>query len=117
MIETLQKPKKERLKWKRKSCSAVAPVAKFDEEGDLIFTWRWYDVYRRRLNMYKDTPYAQVPVREYAPRQEKTRVIYERVVGTSKQEWMDEEETRYNRIRTECARIAINNKKKLTHPI
>ena len=67
--------------------------------------------------MYRDTPYAQVPVHKYTPMREKTHVVYEKVVGTSKQEWMDAEESRYKRMRTERTKIIIITKRKLTYPM
>ena len=114
MFETLR-PKKEALTWKKKSCSAVTSIARFDNNGDLIFVWHWYDVYRKRLNMYRDTPYAQIPVHGYAPKREKTHIIYKRVAGTNNQEWIEEEASRNKRVRIECATIATNTRKKLTH--
>lgn len=60
--------------------------------------------------MYRDTPYAQIPIKKSKHKQEKTHVIYERLQASSKQQWMDEEETRYKRIRTESTRIANTHK-------
>lgn len=67
--------------------------------------------------MYGDSPYAQIPVYKPKPEQEKTCVIYERLQGTSKQEWMDGEESRYKRIRTDCTKIAKRKKEGKWHPI
>ena len=116
MAETLKRPKKPVTKWKVKACSAVAPVAKFDEMGRLILARRWHGEYRQHLKMYLDTPCAQHPLLNAQPDRVDNHREYEEVPGTKKQEWMDSEESKYMRIRSECAKIARNVKKELTHP-
>lgn len=32
---------------------------KFGLQRKLIFIWNWYDIYRRYVRMYTDTPYTQ----------------------------------------------------------
>lgn len=44
---------------------------------------------------YMDTPYAQIPVYRSKIEQQKKHTKYKRVHGTSKQEWMDEEDSCY----------------------
>ena len=94
----------------------MAPIAKLDEMGRLTLARRWHDEYRQHLRMYLDTPYAKHPLLNAQPDLIDNHREYEEVPGTKKQEWMDSEESKYKRIRSECAKIAKNVKKKLTHP-
>lgn len=66
MIETLKKLKRQRPIWKDRGCAAVAPIARFDYHGNLIFIWHWNDVYIEHIEMYMVTPHAQLPI--YKPR-------------------------------------------------
>lgn len=101
-------------KTKTRELLSCTPLARFNDDGNLIFTWHWNDVYRKRLSMFRNTPYALVPVYISKPEQEKTYcILYEWLQGTSKQEWMDEYESRNKRIRPECTRIAKNPKRTL----
>lgn len=65
--------------------------------------------------MYRDTPYAEIPVYKSKPEQ-KTHVIYERWQGTVKLERMDEEQSRYKMIRAECI-YCKKTKRKQMYPI
>lgn len=105
--QIITKSQKTRLTWKEKGCSAVAPIARFDEDGNLIFIWHWYDLHIEHLKVYMDTPYAQIA--EYEPNtehEEKHVEYYGRVHGTSKEEWMSLEKSIHKRIRAECANVA-----------
>ena len=116
MKETLKKPKHPRPIWKERGCTAVAPTARFDDHGNLIFVWHWYDVYREHMEMYMDTPHAQLPVYKPKNKQEMVRMGYENTQGVTKMEWMTKEDSRNKRIRADCAKLAKITKQKLTHP-
>ena len=117
MSETLRKPKITHLKWKRRSCAAVAPIARFDDKSNLIFECNWYEVYRGQMSMYMDTPHVQLPDRKPKRAREQTLMRYEEMQGVNKLEWLGEEESRFKRIRAECEKIARDTRRKLIHPI
>lgn len=116
MIETLQK-KITRLKWKERGCSTVAPIARCNDKGSLLFIWHWYDICKEHMSMYMDTLYSQTPISKSKYEPEKSHMEYEGVRGTYKQEWMDKKEPRHRIFRIECTMIAKKSRRLLVHPI
>ena len=100
----------------RKRVRRVAPIARFDDRGNLIFVWHWYDVYREHMEMYMDTPHAQLPVCKTRNKREKVSMDYECTQGVTKMEWMTTEDSRNKRVRVDCAKLPKITKRKLTHP-
>ena len=102
--------------WLQRCDKTVAPLMSFDEEGNLRFSEAMYTVYTM-AGIYKDRPHKtrkeRVKERPYNLAHE-----YDKEEHTDKPpppEWLIKENERNSKLRKINARVARENKKRLTH--
>ena len=99
-----------------RSCNeAVAPLASFDDEGNLQLREKMYTIYTM-AGLYKDKPHRTMK-NQIAKRPHNVKYVYE-TMGTadgSPQAWLAREKERNAKLRKTNAMMARENKRRLTH--